>query len=110
MRHTTSLTENRDFQRLYARGQSRVGPSLVVYAQRNRLPGNRLGFTTGKKIGGAVQRNRARRRLSEAFRLTEPDTRTGYDIVVVARTRCLTRDFAKLRTEMDGLLRELGLL
>jgi ribonuclease P protein component len=110
MRHTGALTENRDFQRLYARGKSRVSPSLVMYVQRNRGPGNRLGFTTGKKIGNAVRRNRARRRLSEAFRLLEPKTRTGYDVVVVARARCLTQDFVKLQTEMAGLLRDLGLL
>jgi ribonuclease P protein component len=110
MNHTVSLTENRDFQRLYSRGKSGVSPSLVMYCHRNRLPGNRLGFTTGKKIGGAVRRNRARRRLSEAFRLAEPGTRTGYDIVIVARTRCLTQDFKKLRNEMDRLLRDLGLL
>jgi len=110
MHHTVPLTQNRDFQRLYARGKSCVSPSLVLYCCRNRSTGNRLGFTTGRKIGGAVQRNRARRRLSEAFRLIEPETRTGYDIVVVARTRCLTQDFTYLRKEMHGLLRDLGLL
>jgi len=82
----------------------------VVYCHRNRRPGNRLGFTTGKKIGGAVTRNRARRRLKEAYRLIEPETRTGYDVVIVARTRCVTQDFKRLQQEMTGLLRDVGLL
>ena len=64
-----SLCENRDFKRLYARGRSFVTPLCVVYVMKNRLGVNRVGITTSKKIGCAVKRNRARRLLSEGYRL-----------------------------------------
>ncbi|NLT57465.1 MAG: ribonuclease P protein component [Clostridiales bacterium] len=81
----TPLTRNNDFRRLYARGRSVVGRHLVLYYAKNRRGANRIGFTAGKKVGGAVQRNRAKRLMRESFRLLEPDIKTGYDFVLVAR-------------------------
>ncbi len=82
-----SLCENRDFKRLYARGRSFVTPLCVVYVMKNRLGVNRVGITTSKKIGCAVKRNRARRLLSEGYRLiaAEYPVKTGMDLVLVAR-------------------------
>lgn len=54
----TTLKENKDFRRLYHRGKSYVSPVLVTYVMKNRKAGLRIGFTTSKKIGIAVQRNR----------------------------------------------------
>ena len=84
-----SLCENRDFKRLYARGRSFVTPLCVVYVMKNRLGVNRVGIKTSKKIGCAVKRNRARRLLSEGYRLiaAEHPVRAGMDIVLVARGR-----------------------
>ena len=56
-----SLNLNKDFLRLYHRGKSCAKPALVVYAMKNRTGLCRVGITTSKKIGNAVQRNRARR-------------------------------------------------
>ena len=53
-----SLNLNKDFLRLYHKGKSCAKPTLVVYCMKNRLGLCRVGITTGKKIGGAVQRNR----------------------------------------------------
>lgn len=78
----TTLKENKDFRRLYHRGKSYVSPVLVTYVMKNRKAGLRIGFTTSKKIGIAVQRNRSRRIMREAFRLILPgETKdvTGYD-------------------------------
>ena len=52
----TTLKENKDFRRLYHRGKSYVSPVLVTYVMKNRKAGLRIGFTTSKKIGIAVQR------------------------------------------------------
>lgn len=91
MRNTVPLTENRDFKRLYARGRSTVHPCAVVYRMRSKCrDGNRLGITASKKIGNAVERNRARRLIKEAYRLTEPQLPLGWDIVIVARRRTVT--------------------
>ena len=79
-----SLKKNSDFQRLYKRGKSFVTPTLVVYAMKNKRV-SRLGITAGKKVGGAVQRNRAKRIIRAAYRKNELLLPIGYDIVIVAR-------------------------
>jgi len=83
----SSLCENRDFRRLYARGQSFVHPALCVYVMKSRHHTFRVGITAGKKVGNAVQRNRARRIIRESFRNVLPRLRPGFDIVFVARSR-----------------------
>lgn len=62
-----------------------------------------VGITVTRKIGGAVVRNRARRRLREALRLTLPGpARAGADYVVVARPGALDCPFAKLQADLAG--------
>lgn len=87
-RKIISITKNHDFRRLYHRKAS-VGPVLVTYVSKNRLGYNRVGITTGTKIGKAHARNRARRVIREAYRLLMPSIKaqTGLDIVFVARVR-----------------------
>ena len=61
----------------------------------------RFGFTATKRLGPAVIRNRARRRLKETVRLAAPArARPGYDYVVIARQGALTRSFAKLQNDL----------
>lgn len=103
-----SLKENRDFKRLYHRGQTVVGGHMVLYVQPNRIGANRLGITASTKIGGAVQRNRARRRLKESYRSVE--LKNGFDIVIVARTRAVTAPYDKVQREMRLLFSKLKLI
>ena len=111
MQHTQSLCENNRFRALYARGKSAAAPSLVVYARKNRLKTiSRMGITCSVKLGGAVQRNRMRRRLREAYRLQEGQFAPGYDIVIVARSRCMKCSFDALQRDMMELFSKLGLL
>lgn len=81
------FSENRDFVRLYRRGRSSASPVLVVYCLPNRLPHNRIGITATKKVGGAVQRNRAKRLVRAAYRLLTPELPKGWDFVFVCRAR-----------------------
>ena len=81
------ICENRDFRRLYARGKSYVTPVVVIYVRRMRGQEIRLGITTSKKIGNAVQRNRSRRVIREAFRAVQEEIRPGTEMVLVARGR-----------------------
>ena len=83
----TPICENRDFRRAYARGKSFVTPIVVVYVLKNRCHCLRIGITTSKKIGNAVQRNRSRRVIREAARFLAPKIKDGYDLVLVARTK-----------------------
>ena len=85
MKKAVTIKENRTFRRIYSKGKSAVTPFLVLYCRPNGLGRNRLGVTVSTKLGGAVVRNRARRRLREVFRLAQPDLRTGYDVILVAR-------------------------
>ncbi len=82
-----SLTRNSDFRRAYTKGKSVVTPLVVVYLTRNRVKARRVGITTSKKIGNAVQRNRARRVIREAYRGLAPRVKRGFDLVLVARGR-----------------------
>lgn len=80
-----SICENRDYKRIYSRGKSIVTPQLVIYISKNRQKNLRVGITTGKKIGNAVLRNRARRIIREAVRELSPRIKPGNDLVFVAR-------------------------
>ena len=72
MKKAVTLKENWEFRRLYQKGKSAVGPAMVIYCKKNRLDHNRLGVTVSTKLGGAVIRNRARRRIREVYRLASP--------------------------------------
>ncbi len=101
------LTNRRDFLRLRARGNKQVMDGFILQADLN--PDNvrvcRTGYTASKKIGNAVQRNRARRRLRALVRELMCDSgRPGTDYVVIARASVLRADFARLRADFQMAL------
>ena len=109
MKFSSALKLNHIFRRLYSTRGFANG-MLVLYARPNRLGVNRVGITTGKKLGHAVVRNRARRRLREVYRLNEQAFKPGYGIVVVARNRCVDADFQKLTQSYLALAQKAGIL
>ncbi len=109
MKFSSALKLNHIFRRLYATAGYANG-CLVLYARRNRTGTNRIGITVGKKLGHAVVRNRARRRIREVYRLNEEKFQPGWDIVVVARSRCVTTDFASLTAAFLSLAEKAGIL
>ena len=110
MLFTEPLKQNHIFRRLYAKGESAVGRFVVVYARRNGADRSRLGITTGLKLGHAVDRNRARRRIRETYRLHEARLKPGYDIVIVARTAAVDGNFAELGESFLRCCKKLRLL
>ena len=104
-----TLRENKDFRSLYYRGRSQVSPALVTYVRKNRYGVPRVGITTGKKLGKAVERSRCRRIVRAAFAALMPAV-GGYDIVFVARTRMLGMKSTELLPVMERQLRALGVL
>ena len=82
----TVLRQNTQFRTLYYRGATRADKLIIVFARKNHLPYTRTGITTGKKVGNAVKRSRARRVIRAAYRELAPTVKTGYDLVFVART------------------------
>lgn len=109
MKYSTSLKLNHIFRRLYHTSGA-ADSYLVLYARKNRLDTNRVGITTGKKLGHAVYRNRTRRRLREIYRLNEEKFQPGWDIVVVARTRAVEAPFQRLTVSYLNLAAKLGIL
>ena len=109
MKFSASLKLNHIFRRLYATSGHANG-YLVLYAKRNRTNTNRVGITVSKKLGHAVVRNRVRRRLREIYRLNEAKFAPGWDIVVVARSRCVGADFGKMTRAYLSLAGKAGIL
>ncbi len=109
MKFSAALKLNHIFRRLY-RSQGFANGYLVLYTRPNHSATNRVGVTVSKKLGGAVVRNRIRRRLREVYRLNEDLFLPGNDIVVVARSRCLDADFTKLTKAYLSLGEKAGLL
>jgi ribonuclease P protein component len=74
-----------DFQRAYRRRSSAADQCIIVFGHPNGLPHPRLGLSVSRKVGGAVVRNRWKRLLREAFRLTRPQLPAGIDLIVIPR-------------------------
>lgn len=106
----STLKKNSEFRRLYSKGKNAVTPYMVLYCRRNRGGENRLGYTVSVKLGHAVTRNRVRRRLREIYRLNAPALRSGWDIVIVARQRCVGARYEKMNAAFLSACAELGLL
>ena len=107
MKHTIPLKQNHEFRRLYSKGKSAVSPYFVVYCRKTGRPASRLGITTGVKLGNAVKRNRARRRIRELYRTREEKLLPGYDIVIVARTRVIYGRYGELVRCFDQQMKKL---
>ncbi len=105
-----TLKKRADFLRT-ARGRKQVTPGFVLQARaRDETPLIRVGFTASKKVGGAVARNRAKRRLRALARAVLPrHGQPGWDYVLVARRdQTATRPFADLQTDLENALARLG--
>ena len=109
MKFSSALKLNHIFRRLYHTTGLANG-YLVLYARKNRSEQNRVGVTVSKKLGKAVVRNRVRRRLREVYRLHEEQFAPGWDIVVVARSRCVDADFGNLTHAYLSLAEKAGIL
>ena len=105
-----TLKENKDFRRLYYRGKSSASPCLVTYVMKNKSGKVRIGITSGKKIGKAVKRNRARRIIRAAYYQFDGRFKCGCDIVFVARTKTTEVKMQKVLADMEKQLLQLGVI
>jgi len=106
----TTLKQNSDFRRVYGRGRALTNPALVTYVLKNRAGICRVGITTGKKLGCAVERNRCRRIIREAYRKNAPLCSGGWDIVFVARHRTKTLSSSKIEAIMHEHFKAAGVM
>ena len=113
------LKSRADFLRVAAASRKCVRPGLILQTapqpphddagHKETHDVARVGFTVTRKVGNAVQRNRARRRLRAAVReVMERGAQTGQDYVVIARRETLRRPFPELLADLSGALRKLA--
>jgi ribonuclease P protein component len=100
------LLRHADFERVYKQGRRHFSASLTVFywprpEAETPAAGLRVGFTVSRALGGAVQRNRMKRRLREAVRMTRPPAGVAADVVINPKKSLLTTDFAAVLTEVS---------
>lgn len=110
MKRTVTLKQNCDFRRAYGKGKSFQSPALVSYVLKNRAGICRVGITTSKKIGCAVERNRARRVIRVAYSNLESKISGNYDIVFVARSKTKYIKSTDLTDIMLSQLKQAGVI
>ena len=102
------IKKDKEFRFLFNKGESIVSYAFICYVRENKRRVNRIGIVTGKKIGNAVKRNRARRVIREAFRLIEPllreQNKNRYDFIFVARAKTTELKTDKLYSLMNKLI------
>ena len=105
------LLNSRDFRKVREKGKSSQGRllRLGVLKDSDFRPA-RIGLVTSKRVGGAVVRNKTRRRLREIIRADRARLAPGFDIVVVAKSSSATAAFDELRAEWLLLARRLSIL
>lgn len=102
----TTLKKNKEFGFAYRRGSRIPAKNFTMVVAKSRYGGPRVGFSVSKKVGNSVVRNKARRRLKEAFRLVLPNIKGNYSIVFVARPCITDVDFRELTREMERALKK----
>jgi ribonuclease P protein component len=97
------LLKHADFDRVYREGKRHFSRPMTFFYLRRPMDsdaGPRVGFTVGRVLGGAVERNRMRRRLREAVRLELAALNAPVDVVINPKKLVLTADFADLVNEV----------
>ena len=104
MKRSFSLRSGSEFQRVWENGKSWSHPLLILRAYANGTEVSRFGFVAGKKVGKAVERNRAKRLLREAVRHRLKGIAPGWDIVFIARRDAEGAEFQAIDAAVENVL------
>ncbi len=97
------------FRETYAQGRRWIGRFMVLWLREGEGAALRLGVVSGKKVGPAVQRNKARRRLREAYRRNRDRFSGPFDVILIARKGASIAPWDDLVTELLDLAQQAGL-
>ena len=103
MKRQSRLLRSADFDRTLRSGRRAASDYLALFVSDNELGRPRVGLAVSRKLGNAVVRNRIKRRLRELVRPLLERAAGGRDVVIVARSRAVDAEFARLRQEMEML-------
>jgi len=98
------LLKHSDFDRVYKQGRRHFSSHMTVFYLRQAEGGARIGFTVGRVLGGAVERNRIKRRLREAVRQRRSVLQGAVDVVINPKKSVLTLEFSVLLEEVGRAL------
>lgn len=104
------LKKNSDFQEVYKGKRSYANKYLVMYIIENRTDINRIGISVSKKVGNSIVRHRLTRLIRESVRLNCEKIKTGYDIVIVARTNLKGKGYQETESALIHVLKLHGIL
>ncbi len=110
MKRRFRLTRAADFKRVRRYGKSYAHPLIVLYVLRSDQSEARVGVSAGVRVGGAVERNRAKRLMREAMKSFLPLTRSGFDLMLIARPPLAQAGLEETRQALESVLRRAGLL
>ena len=99
------LRRRAEFDRVFRRGQRLDGRLFTLIVAPNGREEDRLGLAVSRKVGGAVQRNRAKRLLRESFRQLSSAGRDTLDMVVLAKPEIIALGLRDVRFELEQRLR-----
>ena len=99
------LVRKSEFDAVYRAGKRRSSSHYTVFFRANEQPQSRFGFSIKKTLGGAVVRNRIRRRLREMVRCHRLEIPAGWDIVIHPKTTVASAGFAALAADLLRLLK-----
>lgn len=109
MKRDDRLRRRDSFDQVRRHGKCWTHRLVVLCVLPNDLPSTRFGFSVSKRVGGAVVRNRARRRLREIVRLRLPRIVSGWDVVLIARPPIAQAEFRQIEAAVERLLQQAGL-
>lgn len=110
MKRRSRLTRSEDIKRVRQEGQSCAHKAIVLGFLSNELEKNRIAVIAGRSVGGAVQRNLAKRRIRSAFQGFQYSLHNGFDIVIIARKPILEIEYQSLVDALQSLLDKAGLM
>lgn len=110
MKKQFRLTRSTDFKRVRHFGKSYAHPLVVLYTVPSGEEQSRVGVTAGRWVGGAVERNRAKRLLREAVRSLYPQINPGNDILLIARAPMPAANLTVTQTALQDVLRRAKLI